>query len=86
MVRRLLVNNLDDSTTEAALWKLFAIVGPVERVVMGIDFIDGAKTNVALITMGTTSDAKQAIRLLNDYVLDSRKIKVREARQHRAPR
>jgi RNA recognition motif-containing protein len=80
VAKKLYVGNLDYNTTEATLSELFSSIGDVESVALITDRMTGRSRGFAFIEMASSSDAQKAIEQLNGRQVDSRAIKVAEAR------
>jgi len=76
---RLYVGNLSYDTTSEALRALFSELGPVTDVHMVMDRDSGRPRGFAFVTMGTRTDAENAIRELDGRVVDGRPLRVNGA-------
>ncbi len=83
---RLLVRNLDRSTTEADLKDLFETFGAVQSCTIVIDAETGRSKGFGFIEMPKVGDAKAAVRNLNGVELDGEKIRVKNAKPKEAAR
>ncbi len=83
MNKKLYVGNINYDTTDETLRALFAQVGEVVSAVVITDRMTGRSKGFAFVEMATEEDARKAIERFNDYDLDSRNIKVAEARPRR---
>ena len=83
----LYVGNLSFSTKEAQIAKLFQTVGPVKRVIMGLDRIKHEPCGFCFVEYWSSADAMDAINYLSGACLDERIIRAeldpgfREGRQ-----
>jgi RNA recognition motif-containing protein len=77
---RLLVRNLDRSTTEADLKDLFETFGAVQSCTIVTDTETGRSKGFGFIEMPKVGDAKAAVRNLNGVELDGEKIRVKNAK------
>ena len=80
MAKKLYVGNLDYTTTEASLSKLFASVGEILSVNLITDRMTGRSRGFAFVEMAESSAAQQAINELNGKAVGERQLKVAEAR------
>jgi len=76
---KLLIRNLSRSTTENALFELFADIGPVQSCNLVLDKETGKSKGFAFVEMPKVGDAKIAINKLNNSELDGSKIRVKKA-------
>lgn len=76
---RLLVRNLDRSTTEADLKKLFETFGRVQSCTIVLDAETGRSKGFGFLEMPKVGDAKAAVRNLNGVELDGERIRVKNA-------
>lgn len=76
---KLLIRNLSRSTTENALFELFADIGAVQSCNLVMDQASGESKGFAFIEMPKVGDAKIAINKLNNSMLDGSKIRVKKA-------
>jgi cold-inducible RNA-binding protein len=80
METKLYVGNLPYSATEEELRALFERAGTVTSVTIIADRDSGRSRGFGFIEMSTQAEAEEAIKLLNDYNLNEREIKVNMAR------
>jgi RNA recognition motif-containing protein len=80
MDTKLYVGNLSYDTTEEGLRAKFAEAGTVVSVEMIKDRDTGRMKGFAFVTMTTQEEAENAIKMLNEKMLDDRAIKVNIAR------
>jgi RNA recognition motif-containing protein len=80
METKLYVGNLSYSTTEDALRNAFAKAGTVVSVDVIKDRDTGRMKGFAFVTMSSNEEAQNAIKLLNEKMLDERAIRVDIAR------
>ena len=83
MNKKLYVGNLNYSTTEDDLQRLFMEVGPVISVTMITDRDSGQSKGFGFVEMETEAAALAAINQLNNHELKERHITVSEARPPR---
>lgn len=76
---RLLVRNLDRSTTEADLKNLFETYGRVQSCTIVLDAETGRSKGFGFLEMPKVGDAKAAVRNLNGVELDGERIRVKNA-------
>jgi RNA recognition motif-containing protein len=76
---KILVRNLDRSTTQSELQALFEEFGAVQSCDLVIDRDSGASKGFGFIEMPKPGDAKAAISRLNDKTIGSNKIRVKKA-------
>ena len=76
---KILLRNLDRSTTEEELKGLFQKFGTVQSCNVVIDRDSGASKGFAFIEMPKSGEAKAAIKNLNNKVVGSNKIRVKKA-------
>ena len=76
---KLLVRNLSRTTSENALFELFADIGPVQSCNLVLDQATGESKGFAFVEMPKVGDAKIAINKLNNLDLDGSKIRVKKA-------
>ena len=75
---KLLVRNLDRSTTEEELKTLFLEFGKVQSCNLVIDKATGKSKGFCFVEMPKIGDAKFAIKSLNNKVVGSNKIRVKK--------
>lgn len=80
MESKLYVGNLSYQTTEDQLRDLFAQAGSVTAVDLIKDRDTGSSKGFAFVTMGSGTEAENAIRMFNGYSMDNRELKVNAAR------
>ena len=85
MGRKLYVGNLPYSANQKTLQDKFSQCGTVESVKVITDRDTGKSKGFAFVEMSSDSEAQKAIQELNGSSLDSREIKVNEAKP-KAPR
>jgi RNA recognition motif-containing protein len=76
---KLLIRNLDRSTTEKELRGLFEEFGAVQSCNLVIDKISGASKGFGFVEMPKSGEAKVAIRKLNKKAIGSNIIRVKKA-------
>ena len=81
---KLLIRNLDRSTTEKELIALFQEFGIVQSCSLVKDKETGASKGFGFIEMPKTGEAKAAIINLNSQVVGSHKIRVKKAEEKKA--
>ena len=80
MEAKLYVGNLSYETTEDGLRTAFAKAGTVVSVDMIKDRDTGRMKGFAFVTMNSGEEAQNAIKILNEKMLDDRALKVNIAR------
>ena len=80
METKLYVGNLSYDTTEDGLRTAFAKTGTVVSVDIIKDRDSGRMKGFAFVTMNSDEDAQNAIKILNEKMLDDRAIKVNIAK------
>jgi RNA recognition motif-containing protein len=80
METKLYVGNLSYDTTEDGLRTTFAKAGTVVSVDIIKDRDTGRMKGFAFVTMNSDEDAQNAIKILNEKMLDERAIKVNIAK------
>ncbi len=80
METKLYVGNLSYDTTESGLRTAFAQAGTVVSVDVIKDRDTGRMKGFAFITMNSDEEAQNAIKILNEKMLDDRPIKVNIAK------
>ena len=81
---KLLIRNLDRSTTEDELKSLFQEFGAVQSCNLVMDQVSGGSKGFAFIEMPKPGDAKVAINNLNNKTIGSNKIRVKKAENKKA--
>ena len=81
---KLLVRNLDRSTTESELTELFQAFGKIQSCKIIVDKISGASKGFGFVEMPKVGEAKAAIKNLNNKALGSNKIRVKKADEKKA--
>ena len=76
---KLIVRNLDRSTTEKELKVLFEEYGTVQSCDLVLDKITGASKGFAFVEMPKPGKAKAAMKNLNNKDVDNSKIRVKKA-------
>jgi cold-inducible RNA-binding protein len=80
MESKLYVGNLSYDTTEDSVRTLFAKAGTVVSVDIIKDRDTGRMKGFAFVTMNSDDEAQNAIKILNEKMLDNRAIKVNIAK------
>ncbi len=81
---KLLIRNLDRSTTETDLRNLFESYGTVQSCTLVLDKKTGLSKGFAFVEMPKSGEAKAAINNLNAKEVDSKKIRVKKAEPKQA--
>jgi len=81
---KLLVRNLDRSTTEEQLNDLFQSFGKVQSCSLTIDKVSGLSKGFGFVEMPKVGEAKVAIKNLNNKTVGSNKIRVKKAEEKNA--
>jgi len=81
---KLLVRNLDRSTTEEELKRIFQEFGKVQSCNLVIDQDSGESKGFCFIEMPKVGDAKIAIKNLNNKAIGSNKIRVKKVEDKKA--
>lgn len=76
---KLLVRNLDRSTTETELLNLFEPFGSVQSCTLVMDPISGASKGFGFVEMPKAGDAKAAMKNLNNTRVGENLIRVKKA-------
>ncbi|MBJ7537367.1 RNA recognition motif domain-containing protein [Marinomonas transparens] len=76
---KLLIRNLDRSTTEEELRELFATHGTLQSCTLVMDKQTGESKGFAFVEMPKVGEAKVAIKVLNGMEVDGAKIRVKKA-------
>ncbi len=78
---KLLVRNLDRSTTEQELHELFEAFGSVQSCDLVVDQVSGASKGFGFIEMPKAGEAKAAMKNLNNKVVGNSQIRVKKAEE-----
>ena len=78
---KLLVRNLDRSTTEDELKNMFAVHGTLQSCSLVMDKDTGESKGFAFVEMPKVGEAKIAIKALNGMDVDGSKIRVKKAEE-----
>jgi len=81
---KLLVRNLDRSTTEEELRGLFQEYGLVQSCNLVMDRDSGASKGFGFVDMPKSGEAKAAVKNLNNKVIGDQKIRVKKAENKNA--
>jgi RNA recognition motif-containing protein len=81
---KLLIRNLDRSTTEEQLKRMFEEFGSVQFCSLVIDRDTGASKGFGFIEMPKAGEAKSAIKNLNNKTIGGIKIRVKKAEDKEA--
>lgn len=81
---KLLVRNLDRSTTEEELVNLFQAFGEVQSCNLIIDQVRGVSKGFGFVEMPKVGEAKIAMKNLNNKTIGSNKIRVKKAEEKNA--
>ena len=76
---KLLIRNLDRSTTEQELNELFQTYGTVQSCNLVIDKVSGESKGFGFVEMPRAGEAKAAMKNLNEKIVGSNKIRVKKA-------
>ena len=76
---KILIRNLDRSTTESAIERLFSQYGRLQSCSLVMDKQSGASKGFAFVEMPKVGEAKVAIQSLNGKEVDGSKIRVKRA-------
>lgn len=79
-MKKLFIGKLSLSTTEASLRALFSEFEPLSSVKVITDKFSGASRGFAFIVIDDDQSANEAIKTLNNAMLDGQSIVVNEAR------
>jgi len=82
-LKNIYVGNLSFQSTEDGIQKLFAKHGTVTSVRIIADLETGRSRGFAFVEMADDREAEAAIAALNNFEMDSRPLKVNEARPKR---
>ncbi len=80
MAKRLYVGSLPFSTTSAQLEEIFTQAGKVSSLNLITDRFSGQSKGFAFVEMSSDEESNEAIKKLNNFEIDGRKIVVNEAR------
>lgn len=80
MASKLYVGSLSYNTTDQTLMDTFSQAGAVESVAIIVDRDTGRGKGFGFVEMASEEDAKKAIQMFNNTMLDGRTIVVNEAR------
>ncbi|WP_428086785.1 RNA recognition motif domain-containing protein [Candidatus Thioglobus sp.] len=75
---KLIIRNLDRSTTEEALKTLFQEYGTVQSCTLVLDKTTGESKGFAFVEMPKPGEAKAAMKNLNNTAVASNKIRVKK--------
>ena len=78
---KLLIRNLDRSTTEEELSDLFKAFGKVQSCNLVIDKVSGASKGFGFVEMPKAGEAKVAMKSLHNKTVGSNKIRVKKAEE-----
>ena len=81
---KLLVRNLDRSTTEEELNDLFQAFGKVQSCNLVIDQVSGVSKGFGFVEMPKAGEAKIAMKNLNNKTIGSNKIRVKKTEDKNA--
>ncbi|MFK7732547.1 MAG: RNA recognition motif domain-containing protein [Pseudomonadales bacterium] len=76
---KILVRNLDRSTTEEELKNIFQEFGAVQSCTLVVDKESKLSKGFGFVEMPKVGDAKTAIKTLNDQKIGDNKIRVKKA-------
>lgn len=85
MSKRIYVGNLPFRATEDQVRDLFSRYGPVDSIAMITDRETGKFRGFCFVEMGD-ADADEAIKALNNYMMDGRALRVNEAQPRESAR
>lgn len=80
MAKRLFVGNLSYSTTSAQLEEIFSQVGKVSSLNLITDKFSGQSKGFAFVEMSSDEESDEAIKKLNNFEIDGRRIVVNVAK------
>ena len=78
---KLIIRNLARSMTEDQVRTLFSNVGAVQSCDLVMDKITGESKGFAFVEMPKAGDAKAAIKLLNNTLVDDSRVRVKKAEE-----
>lgn len=81
---KLLVRNLDRSTTEQELNDLFQVFGTIQSCNIIIDQVTGLSKGFGFVEIPVVGEAKAALKNLNNKTVGSNKIRVKKADEKNA--
>jgi RNA recognition motif-containing protein len=81
---KLLVRNLDRSTSEKEMLELFQAFGEVQSCDLVMDKISGESKGFGFVEMPAAGEAKAAMKSLNNKKIGANKIRVKKA-EEKAP-
>ena len=81
---KLIIRNLDRSTTEAELKALFEAFGTVQSCDLVTDNVTGGSKGFAFAVMSNSGEAKAAMKSLNNTTVAGSKIRVKKAVKKKA--
>mgnify|MGYP001099291019 CR=1 FL=1 len=81
---KLLIRNLDRSTTEEELKDLFSDYGVVQSCNLVLDKVTGDSKGFAFVEMPRAGDAKAAMKSLNNKTIGNNTIRVKKAEDKKA--
>lgn len=76
---KIIVRNLDNAVTEAALKDMFVAFGAVQYCNLVLDKVTGKSKGFGFVEMPKPGEAKVAIKSLNNKVVGGFKIRVKRA-------
>ena len=81
---KLLVRNLDRTTTEQELNDLFQVFGTIQSCNIIIDQVTGLSKGFGFVEIPVVGEAKAALKNLNNKTVGSNKIRVKKADEKNA--
>ena len=78
---KLLVRNLDRSTSEKEMKELFQAFGEVQSCVLVMDKVSGESKGFGFVEMPTAGEAKAAMKALNTKKVGANNIRVKKAEE-----
>ena len=78
---KLLIRNLDRSTTEEELNDLFQAFGKVQSCDLVVDQVSGTSKGFGFVEMPKAGEAKTAMKNLNNKTIGSNQIRVKKAEE-----
>ena len=82
---KLIVRNLDRTTTEEELVALFKEFGSIQSCNLVMDSVSGGSKGFAFVEMPKVGEAKAAMKNLNNKLVGENKIRVKKAEPKKAP-